>query len=64
MNFKFTPVERFLTGPVDRYFTEGFCSLVNASNKKKFKSGGMGEVLKFVTPYRGIKKNAKKFLRY
>ena len=32
-----------------RFFIEGFCSLFNASNEK-FSEGGMGEVLKFVTP--------------
>ena len=31
------------------FFTEGFCSLFNVSNKNFLKGEGMGEVLKFVT---------------
>ena len=57
VNFKSTPVDR----PVDWFFTEGFCSLFNACNKKFSKTAGegMGEVIKFVTPY-GSQKNALK----
>ena len=57
INFKSTPVDR----PVDCFFTEGFCSLFNACNKKFSKTAGesMGEVIKFVTPY-GSQKNALK----
>ena len=29
-------------GPVDRFFTEGFCSLLNASNEKFSKGMGHG----------------------
>ena len=59
---KSTPVDRFLTGPVDRFFTEGFCSLFNATNKKFSKGESMDEVLKFVTPDGSLrKKTPKKF---
>ena len=30
---------RRLTGPVDQFFTEGFCSLFNVSNEKFLKGG-------------------------
>ena len=51
------PIDRFLTGPVDRFFTKGFCLLFNVSNKNFSKGGGgMGEVLKFVTPDGGLRK--------
>ena len=43
-------------------FTEGFCSLFNASNEKFLNRGGLGEELKFVSPNGGLrKKKAKKF---
>ena len=54
------PIDRFLTGPVDRFFTEGFCSLFNACNKKFSKRGSMDEVLKFLTPDEGLRKKRKK----
>ena len=37
---KSTLVDRFLTGPVDRFFTTDFCSLFNASNQN-FSKGGL-----------------------
>ena len=55
------PVDRFLIGRLDNFFfTEGFCSLFNASNKNFQKGEGMGEVLKFVTLL-ARKKLAKNF---
>ena len=58
---KSTPVDRFLTGSVDRFFTESFCSLFNVSNKKFSKSGGsIGKVLKFVTSDEGLRKKTQK----
>ena len=58
---KSTPVDRFLTGPVDRFFTQGFCSLFNVLMKNFQKGGSMGKGLKFVTSDGVLKKNAKKF---
>ena len=58
------PVDRLLTVPVDRFFTEGFCSLFNCSlftNEKFSKKGGMGKVLKFVTPNESLRKKRKIF---
>ena len=36
---KFQNLRRFLTGPVDRFFIEGFCSLFNVYNEN-FSKGG------------------------
>ena len=55
------PVDRFLTDPVDRFFTKGFCSLFNTSNEKFSKGGMLGEVLKFVTPDGGLRKKKQNF---
>ena len=41
------------------FFTEGFCSLFNASNKKFSNGGGLGEMLKFVTPDGGLRKTTQ-----
>ena len=53
-------VDWFLTGPVDRFFTEGFfhCSMQLMKNFQK--EGGMGEVLNFVTPDEGLRKKMHK----
>ena len=53
---------RRLTGRSTGFFTEGFCSLFNVSNKNFSKGGGMGEVLKFVTLDGGLRKKGKKLL--
>ena len=42
--------------PVNRFFTEGFCLLFNASNEYFSKGGAMHEVLKFVIPSEGLRK--------
>ena len=49
-----------LTGPVNCFFAEGFCSLFNVSNEKFSKGGGMGEMLKFVTLDGGMRKKTQK----
>ena len=60
-----TPAGRpFLTRPADRFFTEGFCSLFNASNKKLSK-GEHGWGAKLCDSGRGTqKKTQKKFLHF
>ena len=55
------PVDQLLTVPVDRFFTEGFCSLFNVLMKNFQKGGGMGKVLKFVTPNESLRKKRKNF---
>ena len=54
------PVNRLLTIPVDRFFTEGFCSLFNVL-MKNFQKGGawVRYVLKFVTPNESLRKKRK-----
>ena len=41
------------------FFTEGFCSLFNASKEKFSKRGGHGEVLNFVTPDGALRKKTQ-----
>ena len=59
------PVDWFLTGPVHRFFTEGFCALFNAYIEKY--SDGGGEVLKIkICGYGRVcqKKKRKKIFAY
>ena len=56
------PVDRFLTGPVDRFFYRRFLFTVQGIEWKIFKrGGGMGEVLNFVTLKGVSEKSAKSF---
>ena len=58
------PVDRFLTGPVDRFFLQKvfvYCSMYLMKNFQKG-VGGMGEVLKFVTLDEDLRKKSKKSL--
>ena len=61
VNFKI-----FLTGQVDLFFTEGFCSLLNAFNQKFSKGGGgaIGEVLKLVSTCGGLRKKYAKITQF
>ena len=61
VNFKIYASRPFSDRPAWQFFfTEGFCSLFNASNKNFQKGERMGEVLKFVTLL-ACKKLAKNF---
>ena len=53
------PVDRFLTGPVDRFFTEDFCSVFDASNEK-FLKRGHGSGVKILDFGRGSQKKTHK----